>query len=139
MRPLVIDDVLRDHCAAVREYAERPENWYRPVQGNTVLGDSYRVPGDRPEHVVRLSSGYRIVFSITHVPEHSRDPFRHLSVSVDGTGYPNPAVVWTIARLLGFTGADAVDGDVVQQPGPWGVALDEKEHCVVVQQPVEGT
>lgn len=130
MRSLVIDDDLRVRCADVRAFAERSENWYR-------YGQVDWIPGDRPEYVVRTLGGYRAVFTITYAPEQRPVPFRHLTVSVEGPSYPNPIVVWTIAKMLGFSGAEA-DDDVVATPGPWGVALDDAEHCVVVQQPVEG-
>jgi hypothetical protein len=80
--------------------------------------------------------GFRVVFTITHAPEHKPQPFRHLSISVPGKDYPNPMVVFTIAHHLGFTGA-TVEDDVATAPGKWGMATDDKEHCIVVQEPYE--
>jgi hypothetical protein len=130
VRALVINDELREACERLRSYAHDPKHWYR-------LGKSTVVPGDVQEHVLVLPEGFRLVFSITDAPEHSPRPFRHMSLSVDGQNYPHPMVVWTLADLLGFTGAETTKDGTIVGSGPWAVAIDETEHCVVVQQPLE--
>lgn len=129
MRRLLIDDALREACSRLRAHAHDPAHWYR-------LGKSTVVPGDMPEHVLSLPEGFRVVFSVTEAPEYRPRPFRHLSVSVDGPNYPHPIAVWTLADLLGFTGAEMTDA-VVVGPGPWAMDIDKTEHCIVVQQPLE--
>lgn len=126
-RLLELDDAFKAECKRLREHAENPKHWY-------VLGKTDFVPGDRPEYVIKTEFGYRLVFTITHAPDHKPEPFRHLSISVPGKNYPHPVAVWTIAHFLGFTGATVQD-DAATEPGPWGIAIDEKEHCIVVQEP----
>lgn len=125
-RPLIIDDELRATCRRLRECAEDPARRYRPGQG--------RLPGTMTEHCAVLFGGWKVFFTITEAPGHP--PFRHLTVSVPGTNLPNPMMVWTLATLLGFTGAQLNDGWVVG-PGPWAMGVDEAERCLIVQQPLE--
>jgi len=129
VRPLVIDDALKAECARLRIFAEDPKNWY-------VIGETKFVPGDRPEYVIRTAFGFRVVFTITHALEHRPEPIRHMTISVSGKNYPNPMVVFTLAHYLGFTGASVVN-DVVPEPGPWAMAIDDGEHCIIVQQAYE--
>lgn len=131
IRPLVINDAFRAECRRLREFAEDPKNWY-------LFGEADWVPGDRPEYVLRTGAGYRVVFTITHAPQFRPEPFRHMTISIPGEGYPHSDVVLIMAHQLGFTGAE-VDGDVVTRPGRWNVGVDEDEGCVVVQQPYEVT
>jgi hypothetical protein len=129
-RPLALDYDFKAECARLREFAEKQENWY-------VLGKTTVVPGDEPEYSFQTEFGFRVVFTITHAPEHKPQPFRHLSISVSGKDYPNPVAVYTIAHHLGFTGATVKD-DVATEPGKWGMAVDDEEHCIVVQEPYDG-
>ena len=129
VRPFVVDDALKEACRCLREHAEKTENWY-------VIGKSAWVPGDRPEYVVQTEFGFQFVFTITHVPEYSKLPYRHMTISVPGGRYPHNLVVWTVAHLLGFTGA-TVEDDIATEPGPWGIEVNENEGCVVVGQPWE--
>lgn len=129
IRPFIIDDNFKARCARLREFAEKPENWYR-------FPGSDFAPGQRPEYVIETPFGFRVVFSITHAPRQSPVPARHLTISVPGHNFPNVAVVFTVAHHLGFTGAEVVD-DVAVAPGKWMFARDETEGCVVVQEPYE--
>jgi len=131
VRPFVIDDELRASCRRLREHAEKTENWY-------CVGSSDWVPGNRSEHVIETAGGFRIVFSISCLPETPSAGFRHLSVSIpEAEGKcPHPLVLWTVAHLLGFTGAEVVD-EVASAPGPWQFGLHETEDCVVVTEPLE--
>lgn len=129
MRLLGITDDFKERCDALRRFAEDPANWYR-------YGQTSEVPGNNPNYVLETAFGYRAVFTITHAPDHQPKPFRHLSISVSGDEYPNPTAVFTIAHYLGFTGA-VLQKDVAVEPGYWGIAVDENEHCIVVQQDYE--
>ena len=134
VRPLVIDDAFKAECRRLREFAENPKNWYE-------LGENLEppfVPGDRPEYVLKTEFGFRVVFTITHVPSHRPQPFRHMTISVPGENQPNPTVVFTIAHHLGFTGAVTTDG-VATEPGKWGIAANREDDCITVQEPYEGT
>ncbi len=123
MRPLVIDDAARALAASVRAYADAHP--YRP-------GPGVKPPGDNPEHVALINT-FRVVYSLT---EAGGQRFRHLSVSVPGTKWPNPAVIWTIAELFGFTGWDqqAID----KPPDGWMMELDKVNRAVVVAQELPG-
>jgi len=132
LRPLVLDDAFKAECQRLRDFAADPKNWY-------VLGDDMKppfLPGDKPEYVLQTDFGYRVVLTITHVPTKKPKPFRHLSVSVPGDKAPHPIAVFTFAHHLGFTGATVTD-DAVTEPGPWALAQDEDEGCIVVQQDYE--
>lgn len=129
MSMLVIDDALKAACDRVREHAHRIENWYR------IPGSDW-IPGDRPEHVIMTPTGQKIVFSVTFAPAHGPRPFRFLSVSTVSGRPPHPVLVWTIADLLGFTGAER-EGDAVVGPGRWACGVNEDEQCVIVQEPIE--
>ena len=130
-RPLVLDDALKAECGRLREFAEDPKHWY-------LFGETDFVPGERPGYILMTDFGFRIVFTITHAPEHSPKPFRHMTISVSGKNFPNPVAVYTLAHQLGFTGA-TVKGDVVTEPGPWALAVDDDDHCIIVQQPYEAS
>lgn len=118
---------IRDAVLAVRARAEQPENWYRPTNGAAP-------PGNTPEFVIWAGTT-RAVFTWTVVPF---GVLRHLSVSVRGESqYPLSIVVFTLAHHCGFTGATADEAGLVHQPGPWRMAVDKDEKCVVVQELVQ--
>jgi hypothetical protein len=121
MRPLVIDDAARELAARVLAYAEGHR--YRPSVMVTP-------PGDDPNHVAMFGT-YRAVFSFT---ESDDMLWRHLSVSVPSAYYPNPAAVFIIAQLFGFTGWDGDTLDAL--PEGWLMEMQELEHCIVVAQPI---
>jgi hypothetical protein len=119
MRPLLLDDAAQAKAAEVVAYAE--QHHYRP-------GDP--TPGDNPRFVANLST-YRAVFTYTHADGMI---YRHLSVSVPGKKFANPAAVFAIADLFGFTGWDQKRIDRV--PKGWICDVKDDEHCIVVAQPV---
>lgn len=129
MSVLVVDEELKTKCRELRTFAHREENWYH-------VPSSDWIPGDRPEYVLSLPTGQRIVYTVTHAPEHAPRPFRHLTISVGSGRLPHPIFVWTIADLLGFTEA-IMEGDTPVGPGNWIVGVDDKEGCVIVQEPLE--
>lgn len=109
------------------EFAQQKENWYTP-------GKSATVPGDDPRHILE-DRGIKAVFSWT-VTE--KGVFRHMSASVPTPGkYPYPALVWTLAYLFGFTGAQADKQGVVSLPSrSWAFGENKEEGTIVVQEPV---
>lgn len=117
MRPLVIDDAARAQIARVLAYAE--DNPYVPADPT---------PSDNPNYVAHLGT-YRCVFTFTNMPEAC---YRHLSVSVPGAKYPNPAAVFMIAHEFGFTGWD--EKHIDRLPDGWMMNVNEAEHCVVLGQ-----
>ena len=120
MRPLLIDDEARAQAKRVLDYAA--EHHYRPDNAD-------QPPGDDPHFVAKFGT-YRVVFSFTHA---DRIVWRHLSVSVPSSKFPNPIACFMIANLFEFTGYDK---DQPDKPGPdWLVDVKEDEHCVVLAQP----
>lgn len=121
VRPLVIDDALKQAIAQVREYAEKPEHYYLIGEGGK--HDPSTIPGDNPQHVITTQFGYRAVFSMTKAPE---GLFRHLSISVPSKGqYPGPEVVEEFCHLYGFTGSWP----------KWQIHVESQEpHCIIVAQ-----
>lgn len=122
MRMLVIDDAAR--AAAARVLAHAKAHHYRPGPGQTPPGDDNRF--------VAMLGTYRAVFSFTHS---DGGVWRHLSVSVPGTMFPNPAAVFTIADLFGFGGYD--QNDPAKPGAKWMFDAMDAEHCVVVAERVE--
>lgn len=119
IRPLVIDDNARAKVASVVSYAM--DHPYR--EGNPV-------PGDNPNYVAKLDT-YRAVFTFTH---HRGGVFRHLTISVPSSKYANPAAVFTIASLFGFTGWD--EKTIDKSPEGWRIDINKKDHCVTVVQEI---
>jgi len=78
------------------------------------------------------------VFSYT-VDDQQDKVVRHLTISVPGSGLPNPYMVKAIARIFGFTGEER-EGEMF--PAGWVVgpkragAIDDE--CIVVGQVIEG-
>jgi len=129
MTVFLLTPEVRERAREVAAFARAEANWYRP-------GDC-RLPGDIPGHVL-VSGSVRAVFSWTVAP-HERGLFRHLSVSVRREGrYPLPQVVWTLAHLLGFTGASPGEGGLVEDPAAaWAFDVNEEESTAVVVERVE--
>jgi hypothetical protein len=123
LRPLIIDDEARAKVAKVIEHASK--HHYRP-------GAGMPPPGDDPRFTVKLNT-YRVVFSFTVNPGDGL-LWRHLSISVPGPRFPNPAAAFMIAELFGFTGWDQRTID--RFPQEWIGQVNEQEHAVVVAQPV---
>ncbi len=122
MRALVIDDAAKAAAQRVIAHAER--HHYEP-------GRSKWVPGDDDRFVARLGT-FRCVFTFTR----SRGRlYRHLSISIPGSKYPNPAAAFMLADLFGFTGWDENEPGC---PGDgWGMAINQPDQCVVLVQPVD--
>jgi hypothetical protein len=118
LRPLLIDEIAKQSIQNVIEYAKQHPYHYPSKEPS---------PGDNPQYVCHLNT-YRCVFTFTHA---NGQVLRHLSISIPGTAYPNPFVVWTIAELFGFTGWN---GRSRVQPQEWAVSVNSKEHCIVVIQ-----
>jgi hypothetical protein len=122
IRPLVIDAAARATIARVIAHAM--DHPYRP-------GPGVGAPGDNQNFVAKLNT-YRAVFTFTVTPEAC---YRHLSVSVPGEKYPNPAAAFMIADAFGFTGWD--HKQVEKLPDGWMIDVNKSEHCVVLAQKCE--
>jgi hypothetical protein len=100
MRPLIIDEMTKDKCAALVRYAEKDI-----VTMDDLLDtvNKQRLPiGDDPGHVIIISVGYRCVFSIEDQPA---GKVRHLSISIDAPGkLPSVPACEEIIKLFGFDG-----------------------------------
>jgi len=124
MNVFPITPEVKEAVARVVEYATHEDHWYRPERGDAP-------PGDKTEHEVIIGNT-RSVFSWTEHPE--QGVYRHLSVSVAGGKWPHPIVVWTLAHMFGFTGAEelADTGVVRDRAEGWGVDVNDEEQCIVV-------
>lgn len=141
MRLLLIDQATKDAVARVREHAERPERWFRPgprAEWEKLQGSGQR-PGDKPEHIVTLTDGFRCVFSWTVTECLNGAPIvvRDLAVSVPNA-QPHPVLVFEIAELFGFTKRE--DGSDLFLPHPdWHVWLDDcRVPCVCLVELIPG-
>lgn len=124
MHALTIDDESRQATKRLVDFAAKRENWYDP------LNDDW-FPGQKEEYTLVLNDHFRICFSYTVSPEKDRQLYRHMTISVPGEGMPHPIAVFTIARMLGFTGA----GDspvVVNAPSHWVVGPSPTEDGVIL-------
>lgn len=133
MRALLIGGETKAEVRRVLDFAEKPENYY------IVGADGFtfqRPPGDDPRHVAHLPVGFRAVFSITKATAEGGKLYRHLSVSIQGPKWPNPAAAFMIASLFGFPGYDERNAS---KPGPdWILDKSDREHCIVIVSPREG-
>jgi len=123
MGVLIVSDDLKAEIQRIRDFADKQENWYTPHKGPP--------PGDNPRHT-GSNGTFRFVFSITFSKDQT---YRHLSVSTSGPKWPNPAAVFTIAHLFGFTGADASEDGFVMEPAKdWGIKKEDPVQAVIVLQ-----
>jgi len=113
--------------ARLRAFAEDRANWYYPgMQG---------LPGDNPGYVLDAGT-LRIVFTWT-VVEHLGQVgvFRHLSVSTrmrapGSQQLPSRMHTYTVAHLLGFTGA-RMSGEVAVAPSmTWQIEISGPEAAI---------
>ena len=90
---------LRHVVRALRDHAERPENW---VDLAELDGNWSRWPGERPDHIRDLSFGVRVIYTIDHDPVtgvFEGKPVRHLAVR-GAKATPTPATVGEIATYF---------------------------------------
>ena len=128
---LPMDDDTRGRLADLAARAATPENWYRPGEA--------AIPGDLPLYREQIGS-LKVVFTWT-VDREGR-PNRHLSVSTIGRGLPHPMAVFTVAHLLGFTGARTDALGLVPLEGvnkDWIVHHDKQANCIVLGEPIDRT
>jgi hypothetical protein len=99
MRPLLIDDSVKEAAAKVVQFAEQHVLSVDDLL-DTVNGELPSV-GDQEGYTCHIPVGYRAVFSIEN---QGTFHVRHLSVSVDRAGkLPHPDAVQEIMGLFGFT------------------------------------
>ncbi|MFQ5844732.1 MAG: hypothetical protein ACE5JG_07055 [Planctomycetota bacterium] len=90
---------LRHVAQALREHAERPENWLDLAE---LEGDWNKWPGERPEHIRDLSFGVRVIYTVDHDPltgVFEGKPVRHLAVRGERRT-PTPATIGEIATYF---------------------------------------
>jgi hypothetical protein len=124
MRMLSLNEDNVQKVLKVKEYADDPRHYYFVDKGGKTF---QKPPGDNPAHVAQLDT-FRCVFSITKA---DGTTWRHLSISVPSTGYPNPFAAFTIAQMFGFTGWDGKNSEF---PDGWLGKVNKEEHCIVLAQ-----
>ena len=122
MRALIIDDAAKAEVARVKAHAAA--NHYH---------HGHAPPGGDPRFVAHLST-YRAVFTYTHF---GGMVYRDLSVSLlSNSPYPlpNPAAVFAIADMFGFTGYNINNPTT---PGiNWFLHYNKSEHCIRCAEPL---
>lgn len=111
----------------LRAFAEARPNWYFPrIQP---------LAGDNPGYVVN-SGTLRIVFTWSVIEhEGSTGVYRHLSVSTTRQSpgvqrFPSQVITYTVASLLGFTGAH-MSGDMAVAPGDhWHIEFSSPDAAI---------
>ena len=144
MGVLILSEQLREDVARVRAYAARRENLYdlmKFMPPGSKAGDytfnTPDTPGNKPGHVFKNGT-FKCVFSWTR--DENGEVFRHFTVSTasgPGGGFPMPAMVFTLAYMLGFTGVEPDDNGMVWQPPTnrsWMLHPNKEERCVIVAQ-----
>jgi hypothetical protein len=126
---LPITEQVRAGLQALAEKAARRENWYRPHD------PSYAIPGEVPGGKF-MAGSYSVVFTWT-VDAAASSVWRHLSIRAP-TGYPPPIVVFSIARWLGFTGAQHDNELVIKPAETWTIQPNDQERTIVVAEQIAG-
>lgn len=113
---------FKESIIRLRTFAEQQTNWYYP-------GLSGFVPGDVAPYVAHWGT-LRVVFTWT--VDDQIGVVRHLTVSTvmqrpGRPTHPNAMLVFTIASLLGFTGATMSGGIAVAHNPAWHMALSDPE------------
>lgn len=126
----ILGKKTRRQLSELAARAAVPANWYRP-------GPGAAVPGDLAKYTEYIGT-CRIAFSWT--VDRTGKPWRHLSISTYLGGLPDPTIVFTVAEMLGFTGAVVdVHGFVTAEGAKdagWAVHHDERANAIVVAQSV---
>lgn len=96
MRPIIIDDGVKNQIAEVIEYAQ--QHVYTMDNMLDVLNGDMPPAGDNPNLVVNIPHGLRVVYS---EEEQQIGRCKHISVSVNTPGkLPNPVVVEEVLKLF---------------------------------------
>lgn len=96
MRPLLIDNKLKERIAEVMAYAQA--NPLSPMDPDV----KHTPPGDDDRYVVNAEVGFRIVYSVEITPFGNKA--RHISISVDTPNkLPGFDAAQKIIELFGFT------------------------------------
>jgi len=98
MRPLVINEESKEKIKKVIEYANAHPTTLTEIKEG-ISGFKKAVGDTTPQLVLNLDFGFRVVYSVEEQPF---VPCRHLSISVDGLGYPNPGHCNAILKEFGF-------------------------------------
>lgn len=118
-RPLIVDHTLREQCRVIADYAA----------SHVCMVEDGDCPGDKPEHVLNTTFGYRVVYS--HDFFKQLGIVRRMSISVRESGkLPNIPVVQEFANMFNFD----YEHCTIQ---PMPISEDGKHQCVVVAQILE--
>jgi hypothetical protein len=87
-----------DKLQALREFAERKENW----RDCTPRDEVPKIPGDNKKHTLKLfgSTIVTVVFSIDY--DQKLGPVKHMSISMHNGKFPHPVLVQDIGKELGI-------------------------------------
>ncbi len=110
MRVLVIDKEVKAKIAKVIAYAEKHRIVLAALE--KLKAGVARPLGNNPSLSCQIPMGYRVTFTI------EEQPFgwcRHISISVDGTGWPNPVAVEAIMQEFGFSTLDNCEGSYLEK------------------------
>jgi hypothetical protein len=80
MRPLIIDEKVREEIARICEHADENRIDFKELQARTEIPGGFSPIGDDPNFCCHIDLGFRCVFSIEEQPS---GWCKHLSVSVD--------------------------------------------------------
>ncbi len=96
MRPLLIDQKVRDDAARLVAFAEA--NIVDAARVDRVRRKVERPPGDDPRHAITVPMEFRVVFSVDELPNGLA---RHLSVSIPKVGrLPMPEAIMMLLPLF---------------------------------------
>lgn len=107
-RALVIGPEEQEKIKTLIKYAE--DNIYTLDRLKKIQTGEELPPGDNENHRIKLPFGFCCVFT---QEEHSRELYRHLSVSVSKKNrYPSPEAMQMIAEEFGFIGNIKTDAQL---------------------------
>ena len=102
MRPLIIDNELRNGLKALKEHAIK-----NPITEQMVADPDFKPIGDNPNYVFHWPFGYRIVLSYEIQPEMN---VFHFSFSVPDQGkLPSVQAVMMLINIVDFKQKDIVN------------------------------
>jgi hypothetical protein len=128
MQALLLTPEIETSIDSLVEFASRPENRWK-------VGVSDWTPGDRKDFVRILPVAYKLVFTLTELP--NGEVYRHMSLSFGKKEkWPNEIATFTLATMCGFTGG-RVQGEATMWPGEdWGLNMNREDGCIEFSQKI---
>lgn len=109
----------------LRQYAEKFENW------SVVRNDSVEL------NAFSVQSGSADVEGCYAMVIHEGDLLRYMKIRATGLDLlDSPEIMFTIAHMLGYTGAQCVNGQVEDPPDSWLFSPGSTDNSFIVQQKV---